>query len=72
MSRKKVNLRTLPVWVQYLISLAVITIVVTAAWVVGKGRAIPSWITEYLIPILGWSYIVLLLFVIVSHFLKKR
>jgi hypothetical protein len=71
LSRKRVNLKTLPAWLQYLIALAVIAAVAAAAWIVGKDKAIPSWITNYLIPILGWSYIVLALCVIVSGFLKR-
>ncbi|HLP91158.1 MAG TPA: hypothetical protein VK184_21585 [Nostocaceae cyanobacterium] len=72
MSRKKVDLTTLPIWLQYSISLTVVAIVVTFAWFVGRNNPIPAWITTYLIPILGWSYIILFIFVITSRIFQKK
>ena len=71
MPRMRVNLRTLPVWLQYVISLSAVALVVTAAWIVGRDRPIPFWITHYLIPILGWTYIALLVFLAIRWFARR-
>jgi hypothetical protein len=72
MERERIDLRRLPVWLQYLIALTVVAVVSIAAWLVGRNRPIPNWITHYLIPILGWSYIVLFTFVMINRFTKKK
>lgn len=64
MSNSDIDLRRLPVWIQYVISLSVVAIVVVAAWIVGRDRPVPAWITHWLIPILGWIYLMLVAFVI--------
>ncbi len=71
MPRKKINLRMLPVWLQYVISLIVVTIIVTIAWWIGRDDSVPMWITRYLVPILYWSFIALLVISIASYILKK-
>jgi hypothetical protein len=70
-SRNRVDLKTLPVWFQYLISLTVIAIVSFTAWIVGHNKPNPTWITNYLIPILGWLYIVLFTYVIGSRIVRR-
>lgn len=72
MARKKVDLKRLPVRLQYIIALTVVAIVVTEAWMVGRDQAIPGWITNYLVPILGWSYVVLLVLAICYRFFKQK
>ncbi|OUL31317.1 hypothetical protein BV372_20360 [Nostoc sp. T09] len=59
-TRKKVDLKTLPVFLQYVIALLVSTIVFALAWYVGKDKPIPDWIQNYIMPNLGWIGIVLL------------
>jgi hypothetical protein len=72
MSRKKVDLTNLPIWLQYSISLTVVAIVVTVAWFMGRNNPIPAWIITYLIPILGWSYLALFIFAITSRIFSKK
>lgn len=70
-SSDSIDLRRLPVWLQYVISLTVVGIVVALAWFVGGHKPAPYWITHYLVPILGVTYIVLVVYVIVwRRFLK--
>lgn len=57
--RRKVDLRRLPGWAQYVIALSVVAVVVTAAWIVGGDRPVPVWITRYLVPALGVFYLIL-------------
>ncbi len=57
--RRKVDLRLLPGWMQYVIALSVVAVVVTAAWIVGSDRPVPAWITRYLVPALGAFYLIL-------------
>ncbi|MDT5062506.1 MAG: hypothetical protein QOH63_2965 [Acidobacteriota bacterium] len=71
MTKNKIDLRTLPRWLQYVIALTVVAIVTIAAWLVGRNRPIAYWITHYLIPILGVSYIVLFTFVILRRVRKQ-
>jgi uncharacterized membrane protein HdeD (DUF308 family) len=61
------DLRKLPTWRRYLISLAVIALVVGAAWIVRGGRPAPNWIQHRLIPILGWVYLALVVYLIVYY-----
>lgn len=72
MSRKRVNLRALPVWIQYLIAIPIVAFVFAAAWFVGRSEPIPLWITEYLVPLLGVLYIILLLVVVIRRILGKK
>jgi hypothetical protein len=71
MARKRVDLRTLPVWLQYFISLTVVVLVVTAAWIAGSDRPTPAWITHYVVPTLGWIYLVLFVFLIIRWFARR-
>ncbi len=70
-SDQEIDLRRLPAWQRYLISLVVIAAVSAIAWVVGHNQPVPRWITAYLIPFLGWAYIVLVIFV-VAMWLRRR
>ena len=54
-----VNLHRLPWPLKYGISLLVIAGVATAAWLVGRGRPVPPWITNWLVPSLGWIWLAL-------------
>ncbi len=70
-SDREIDLRRLPAWQRYLISLVVIGAVSTIAWLAGRSQPVPGWITAYLIPFLGWAYIVLVIFV-VAMWLRRR
>jgi 4-hydroxybenzoate polyprenyltransferase len=53
-SRRRVDLRRLPRWQQYVIALTVTAAVVAAAWLVGRGEPVPGWVSGWLVPALGW------------------
>jgi len=74
MPRIRVNLRTLPTWLQYLIALTVIAIVVIAAWLVSHGTPTPAsnWIVHTLAPILGWLFIILVVLNIIMLLVNRR
>jgi len=52
--RRRVDLRRLPRWQQYALALAVTAAVVVAAWLVGGDEPVPAWVSELLVPALGW------------------
>jgi hypothetical protein len=69
--RRRVDLRILPTWAQYLIALIVVAAVGGVAWLVGRGRPTPSWF-QGLFPVLGWIGVAALLYLAVWQILKKR
>lgn len=73
MSRKRVDLRALPTWLQYLIALTVTAIVVAFAWWVSRGASTPAttWVEHTLAPILGWLFIILVVFLIILRLAKR-
>lgn len=74
MPRKHVDLHVLPTWLQYLIALTIVAIVVIAAWLVSHGAPTPAsnWIAHTLAPILGWLFIILVVFLIINRTMKSR
>jgi hypothetical protein len=58
-----------PLW-RYALAIAIVVVVSLAAWIVGRDTPPPSWITDWLIPALGWIYIVL--FAIAAVYLLRR
>ncbi len=59
MSRIRVDFRQIqPVWLRYLIAIAVVAGVVGLAWRVGGDEPVPAWVSDYLVPALGWAAIV--------------
>ena len=71
MKRNKIDLTQLPKWQQYLIALVIVAIVVAAALVTGKDNPVPAWISQYLIPGLGWLGLILILLA-VGDWVGKR
>lgn len=67
----KVNLHALPAWLKYLVSLAIIAVVVCAAWLVGGDRPAPGWIVDRLIPALGWVYLALCVYVVIYYAARR-
>jgi hypothetical protein len=72
MPDKKIDLRVLPVWLQYIIALTVVAIVAGLAWLVGRDQPVPDWIQHGLIPALGWIYLALLAAALLRWIIKKR
>jgi hypothetical protein len=71
MPRKVVNLRTLSPWLQYSIALAVVAVVVGLAWLVGRDTPMPAWVTDVLVPALGWLYLIFFVFALFQR-LRRR
>lgn len=72
MPDEPIDLRRLPVWLQYLIALSVVALVGGAAWLVGRDRPVPLWITHYLVPALGAIYLLLLVARLVRWARRRR
>jgi Mn2+/Fe2+ NRAMP family transporter len=66
-----IDLRRLPSWAQYALSLTLVGIITAAAWLVGRNQPIPDWIEHVLIPALGWFYVVLLVFLAIRLVLRR-
>ncbi|MCP4658897.1 MAG: hypothetical protein GY856_26090 [bacterium] len=60
MNRRRIDMRTLPSWLQWTISLAIVVVVSLVAWQVGKEDPVPAWVAELLVPGLGILFLVLL------------
>lgn len=68
---QNIDLRKLPARIRYPLALAVVAVVATVAWFVGRDRPIPPWIETGLVPALGWTYLVLLVIVLASRLLRR-
>ena len=68
--RKNVNLRNLPVWVQYTISVTVVVSVGITAWLVGQDQPVPGWIREYLIPALSGLFVILFIWLAINRIIE--
>ncbi len=71
MERKKVDLTTLPVWLQYTISLGVVALVVLLALTFGSTENVPAWVTKYLIPFVVIIGLVVLITNVLTWIKKK-
>jgi hypothetical protein len=54
-----------------LIALAVTTVIVVAAWFVGRDRSVPGWIENWLVPGLGWLGLFLIIIAVASEVRKR-
>lgn len=68
---RKYDLKKLPAPLKYLVSLVLIAVVVGAARYVGGDRPTPAWITDKLIPVLGWVYLALCVYLIVYYVARR-
>ncbi len=66
-----IDLRRLPSWAQYILTLSVVAVVVAAGWIVGRDNPVPAWITAYLISFLGWAVLVLFAIVVVTRIRRR-
>jgi len=75
--RERVDLRTLPVWAQYAIAIAVVLVVlggVLLSWQAGNGPN-PVWqdfINRAIVPIAGWIGIGAFAFVLISRLRRRK
>jgi hypothetical protein len=53
------------------LALAIVAAVVLLAWHVGRDRPVPAWISDRLVPALGWIYLALVAVALV-HLIRKR
>lgn len=66
-----VDLRQLGTRMRLVIAIAVTSAAVAAAWILGRDDPVPSWISDGLVPALGWIYLALLV-VAGVHVLRRR
>lgn len=69
--RKKVDLRSLPPWLRLLLGAAIAVGVVLLAWWIGRDDPVPTWITDWLVPALGWIYIGLVIVAAVAWWRRR-
>lgn len=55
----------------YAVALSIVIAVVAAAWLAGRDDPVPAWISDGLVPALGWIYLALLV-VAGAHVLRRR
>ena len=71
-ARRRVDLRRLPRWQQYVIALGVTAVVVVAAWLVGGDEPVPAWASGILVPALGWLALAILAGALAVRLLGRR
>src|ERR1044071_1714888 len=75
--RERVDLRTLPVWLQYTISLVIVALVlgiVLLSWQSGSGPD-PVWlefINRFVVPIAGWLGLAAFAFLLIRRLRRRR
>jgi hypothetical protein len=72
MPDKKIDIRVLPVWLQYVVALMIVAIIGGMAWLVGRDQLVPDWMQHRLIPALGWIYLILLAVALIRWIINKR
>ncbi|MFL5496199.1 MAG: hypothetical protein ACJ8DC_17575 [Gemmatimonadales bacterium] len=70
-SRRRVDLRQLPPRQRYAIAIAVAAVVVALAWLVGRNRPVPPWVTGYLVPALGIAYLILTAVAVIDRIRRR-
>jgi hypothetical protein len=68
----RIDLRRLPTWLQYVISIGVVVLVSLLAWHFGKDDPIPAWVSEQLIPVLAWVWIGLVVVALIGAWSKRK
>ena len=71
MMKQQVNIRKLSTWREYLIAVLVTSVIVAVAWFVGRDQPTPAWISNYLIPGLGWLGLILII-IVIFDWIRKR
>lgn len=70
--RRRIDLfRLLAPGARIALALVVIVAVALAAWWTGRDDPVPAWISDGLVPVLGWAYIVLALVALVSWWRRR-
>jgi Na+/alanine symporter len=70
--RRKVDLRRLTPWKQRLVALTVVAAVVLSAWLLGGVRSIPTWVSRFVLPLLGLFYILALAYTVRARLRERR
>jgi hypothetical protein len=70
-SRQAFDLRRLPSWLQYAISLPVVGVISTVAWLTGRDKPVPKWVSDIVVPNLLWVFIGLLAIAAVGTLLER-
>jgi hypothetical protein len=70
--RRRVDLRLLPPLARTALALLVIVAVSLAAWWTGRDDPVPPFITNVLVPLLGWLWLALAAFAFVSWWRRRR
>jgi hypothetical protein len=70
--RRRVDLFRLPAATRNALALAVVAVVVALAWWVGGDQPVPGWVSDGLIPALGWLVLALAAWRLVAWLRRRR
>jgi hypothetical protein len=57
---------------RWVLAIAVIVAIALAGWWTGRDRPVPAWISQGLVPWLGWAYLALVAVALVSWWRRRR
>lgn len=70
--RIRFDLRALPTPLRYLLALGIVLLTVTLASHFGHDDPVPRWISDKLVPALGWIYLFLVSVAIAHQWRQRR
>lgn len=71
--RKRIDLRgSMRAPARYAIAASITAVVALAAWWWGRDEPVPAWISEWLVPALGWTWLALAAAVAIYAVVRRR
>jgi hypothetical protein len=70
--RRRIDLRQLPPAARTALALLVVAAVALAAWWLGRDDPVPAWISDRLVPLLGWAWLALAAVALFARWQQRR